>query len=356
MLSSVWEDFLGVARVGMHDNFFHLGGHSLLAVRVMLRLRQLLQRELPLTLLFKAPTVGELAQALQADGAVPASPLIALRAPGLHLPLFCVHPAGGHVAAYLPLVQGLPGQQPVYGLQSRRLFDPQWQDRSIVQMACDYADAVRTVQPRGPYQLLGWSLGGMVAQAMAAELERRGETVAWVGLIDTARYQGGEGGVDPQGPALRHHRADEYLDQLAGLMRTELAGPERLQLRRGLVALPPDEQLAHLLAWATSTGSLKQGVDIEEIELQVQARDSANRLMREHRVEPVAAPLYLWWAEETLASDAGVLAGWDDATRCGVRHTTLKGSHWDVIRHPGLLQALCSLLEQTMQAQQDFIN
>ena len=339
LVANVWEELLGLPQVGRDDNFFHLGGHSLLAVRAMQRLRQLLGRELPLTLLFKAPTLAELARALTEDGAaIPASPLLALRREGTRPPLFCVHPAGGHVASYLPLVRALGPGQPVYGLQSRALFDPQWQDRSITEMAQHYVHALREAQPHGPYQLLGWSLGGLVAMAMAAHLEREGERVAFLGLLDTTLYR-------DQATALRHDRASELLDQLAGLCRAPLPPAQRSALQRDLAAQPPEHQLQQLLAWARAHADLKDEVDLDEIELQVQAREGAHRLMREHRVERVDAALHVWWAEQTLAAHDGAATDWNHFTRGGVRFATLAGDHWSLPRTPALHEHIARLLD-----------
>ncbi|WP_416136204.1 amino acid adenylation domain-containing protein [Aquabacterium sp. A7-Y] len=338
LIASTWEEHLGVEAVGTGDNFFELGGHSLLAVRVMQRLRQLLEREVPLTLLFQAPTVAALAAALQRQGpATPGgSPLIALRREGELPPLFCVHPAGGHVAAYLPLVKALGPQQPVYGLQSRALFDPSWRDPSIAAMARDYVAAIRQVQAHGPYRLLGWSMGGMIAQAMAAELEREGETVAFVALLDTTLY------TDVT-LAERHDLADEYLDQFEGLLRGGLAADTRAALYRELIALEPADQLAHLARWAEAGQRLE--IDrLDEIRLQVQVRDSANRLMRENRVQPVHAPLYLWCAQQTLDRHAAVNADWAAHTRGGLHRFSVPGDHWEVVASSAVHRGLAALL------------
>ncbi len=330
LVANVWEELLQQPQVGRDHNFFHLGGHSLLAVRVMQRLKTLLGRDLPLTLLFKAPTLRELAAALHADGAgTTTSPLIALQSQGSLRPLFCIHPAGGHVASYLPLVQALGPDQPVHGLQSRSLFDPHWQDTSVAEMAQHYVAALRELQPSGPYQLLGWSLGGLVAHAMAALLERDGEPVSFVGLIDTTRHR-------DAAVARRHDRASDLVDQLDGLSRSPLEPAVRSALQRELAALPPEDQPLHLLGWAKVHAALKDDVDVETIELQLEAHESAHRLMREHRVDTIDAPLTVWWAEHTLAAQADALADWQGTTRGGVRSTTLSADHWSVMRHPGL--------------------
>lgn len=98
--------------------------------------------------------------------------------------LFCIHPGFGTVFDYEPVARRLAGRRPVYGIQSRMLLDPDWRDASLPAMAADYAAQIRRIQPQGPYALLGWSLGGTLAAGIAAELERTGESVSLLGMID----------------------------------------------------------------------------------------------------------------------------------------------------------------------------
>ncbi|CAM5621612.1 D-alanine--D-alanyl carrier protein ligase [Streptomyces fumanus] len=136
------------------------------------------------------------------DEAVTASPralrkrddlevLLPLRTAGDRPPLFCLHHNTGLSWGYAALLRHLPDDQPVYGVQARGLTDPDTMPGSIEEMAADYAGQIRTVQPSGPYHLLGWSFGGVVAQAVAAHLEEQGEEVALVALLDA--YPGAAG-------------------------------------------------------------------------------------------------------------------------------------------------------------------
>ncbi|OXM68369.1 non-ribosomal peptide synthetase [Amycolatopsis vastitatis] len=110
--------------------------------------------------------------------------LLPLRAGGNRPPLYCVHASGGLSWNYAPLLRSLPQNQPVYGVQARGLARSEPPAASVEEMAADYVRQIRALQPSGPYHLLGWSLGGRIAQEMAALLEAVGEQVGLLALLD----------------------------------------------------------------------------------------------------------------------------------------------------------------------------
>jgi nonribosomal peptide synthetase CepC len=110
--------------------------------------------------------------------------LMPLRSGGNRPPLYCVHASGGLSWNYAPLLRSLPPNQPVYGVQARGLARAEPLPGNVEEMAADYVEQIRTVQPTGPYHLLGWSLGGRIAQAMATLLEAEGEQVGLLALLD----------------------------------------------------------------------------------------------------------------------------------------------------------------------------
>jgi thioesterase domain-containing protein len=189
LLAELWRDLLGADRVGRHDNFFDLGGHSLLAVQFVHRCREVSSLAPSLRLLFEHPTVAALAAAMTATRPSRFAHLVPLRRGSGGPALFCIHPAGGAVFCYLPLAAALGGEQQVYGLQAKGLEPGESADHSVEAMAEAYLAEIRGAQPQGPYHLLGWSFGGLIAYEVACRLEARGERVALLALLDTALYQ-----------------------------------------------------------------------------------------------------------------------------------------------------------------------
>ncbi|QSE92714.1 hypothetical protein JWS13_30955 [Rhodococcus pseudokoreensis] len=111
--------------------------------------------------------------------------LLPIRAPGTQSPLFCIHPAIGLSWCYGGLAQHLDSHRPVYGLQSPALTETLDESTSIEDLAARYAREIRTVQPDGLYHLLGWSLGGLIAHAVAIEMQRTGQEVALLAMMDS---------------------------------------------------------------------------------------------------------------------------------------------------------------------------
>ncbi|MER5769257.1 alpha/beta fold hydrolase, partial [Streptomyces sp. NPDC001985] len=192
ILCGLFADILGLPRVGIHDNFFELGGHSLLATRLISRIETALGVRHTIRSLFESPTVAALAQrpdsgsgAGQGGGAGDAlAALLPLRPGGSRPPLFCVHPAGGLSWCYSGLLSSLGPEVPLYGLQARGISGEEERPTSVDDMAADYVATLRAVQPDGPYHLLGWSYGGVVAHAIAAQLREQGQDVALLALLD----------------------------------------------------------------------------------------------------------------------------------------------------------------------------
>ncbi len=214
-LVAIWEEVLKVEPVGIDESFFDLGGHSLLAIRLMSRIEETFGRKFPLSALFVGPTIEELATLLREPYLeTPWSPLVTIRDQGEKRPFFCVHPAGGIVYCFHELAQQLGPDQPFYAFQAAGLDDDQEPFANLEAMAARYIQAIREVQPQGPYHIGGWSLGGLIAYEIAQQLVDAGDEVASLSLLDTRA---------PSANAWRDSVSPEAAEELRGLAR-EVAG------------------------------------------------------------------------------------------------------------------------------------
>jgi len=199
-LACIWVEILGIkkslelgpSQINIHDNFFDLGGHSLAAARLISRVRDIFQVELPIRYLFEYPTIAELAKSIETEPhqSEPKrwSYLVPIRASGTKKPFFIVPGGGGGEVELIhltKLVYLLGQEQPVYGLQARGWDGKQNPHPDVESMATDYLKEIRTVQHEGPYLLGGECIGGMIAFEMAQQLHTQGQKVAVLVLIDT---------------------------------------------------------------------------------------------------------------------------------------------------------------------------
>ncbi len=333
LLCALYAELTGAApeQVGVEHGFFELGGHSLSAMRLLARLTRQTGRELPLRALFEHPTPRALARALDLEHGY--SPLLPLRRSGSRPPLFCVHPAGGRASCYRPLAELLDPEIPVWGLEAAGLEPGERPHSSIDEMADSYVAAIRSVQPCGPYHLLGWSLGGRIAHAMAERLEALGETVACLVLLDAPAEVGSAARPGTEGETADDEAARQTARELARLTGqpvAELQGePERLD--------------ALLLQLAVASGLLPADAPRELARRVLDNLRGAEALIAGHRPGRCRAPILLFRADDGPGSaepagaepagaepDEGF--GWQRHTTAACRCLRLEAGHFGMLQ------------------------
>jgi len=329
-IARLFEEVLGVRGVGVRDDFFALGGHSLLAARLTFSLRQRLGRSFPLAAVLRHPTVEGLAALLRTDGEPPPrGPLVELAA-GSGRPLFLIHPVGGEVLSYVHLARSLSSERSVYGLQR----PDGARAEAIEEMAAGYLQAMRQVQPEGPYTLGGWSMGGVVAFEMARQLETRGESADTVVLIDSFAP-----GAVPEEPLSGGALAAAFAYDMARLLGIDLAGAPA-----GLAELDEDEALRQLAGQAQAAGLLPPGLDLPELQRRFATFAANARALERYAGGPCAAPILLVRASGRPAPQD---LGWTRFAQNPIELHETPGDHYTLL-HTSHVGTLASVLRERL--------
>jgi thioesterase domain-containing protein/acyl carrier protein len=305
-LAEAFADVLELPSVPVTASFFDLGGDSLRALRLVTAIRRRCELDLPLRMLFEHPSVAALAAATHRGTNVEQEPLVAIQPHGRRPPLFCVHAIDGDVLGYFELARRLGREQPLYGLQAWRRPDEPF-GTTVEEMAQVYVGALRRVQPSGPYRLVGWSFGGVIAFEMARQLRAAGESVALLTLLDS-----------------RCPRGEVELTEAE--VRAE---DERALAQAGESGAP---------SWAAD-------LDAGAVEAALALRARWVRSMRAYAPEAQPVPLLLLSASETALGDGG----WGEATTATLEVRELPGNHLAMLRDP-MVARVADELRQALAA------
>ncbi|NEP29203.1 thioesterase domain-containing protein, partial [Moorena sp. SIO3I6] len=356
--TQIWSDVLNLTSVGVQDNFFELGGNSLIAVRLMSLIQEKFQINLPLATLFQSPTIEQLAVVLGSDSSTTLwSPLVPIQPNGSLPPFFCVGGAGGNVLYFHHLARYLGGDQPFYGLQAQGLDGETKPLESIEEIAGQYIKAIQTVQPVGPYFLGGHSFGGKIAFEMATQLQRLGESVALVAILDTSAPISE---LNPKEDFATWDNA-RWICHMAGVLE-ELFG-ENLQLSDDtLDSLTPEKQINYLKQQLEIVGVLPPQADIKLVRGLLQVYQTQCQIdYVPHNTSGTSITLFR--AQEVSEQEnADHLSydpawGWNQFSDSEVEIHTVPGSHISMMSEPHvkvLGEKLQKSLEQA-QANQTYV-
>jgi amino acid adenylation domain-containing protein len=350
-LLQIWEEVLHVSGIGIEDDFFALGGHSLLAVTLMARMQKEWGCRLELSLLVEGATIKQLAEHLRGDSDFsPRSPLVPIQAGGSNPPFFCVHPAGGTVLCYVPLARHMGAEQPFYALED--LYRDHEPEASIEGLAERYIAAIREVQPQGPYDLGGWSFGGIVAYEMAVQLVRMGETVNRVVLIDSG----------PPHVVSAYTEAEDAL--LLAIIATEVLGNSQQETKRihaELECLEPRDQLKWTLAYLQAADIVSEDTDVEWVKQALDQFRGRQTAIKNYRPAAYHGSVILLRALSnelsTMEAVPGKIVdglqqhdyGWGQLIEEGLQVLTVPGDHGTLLQEPHI-RALAQQLTACLKA------
>lgn len=348
-LSQLWQDILRVDRVGLNDNFFHLGGHSLLAMKLMAKIESVFKQAISINALMQNPTLESLAQLLRLNQNQDQwQVIVPIRETANAKPIFFIPGSGGNILYFQELSSALCSSYSVYGLQARGLDGVSNPHASIEAMATDYAQQIKLIQPLGPYSLVGHSIGGAVAFAMAAILQMQGNSISFLGLLDTPAPQ-----RKISYPAAQWDNA-QWLVEIAHLLGSVSGKSINVDITV-LRTLSESEQINRLQQSLEDAGVLpaeSQSQRLRGLVSVLRAADTA--FMGYNPKRKCNLPITLFRAKQRYAKDKlGLLNdtpadptwGWQTYADCPIRVCWVEGDHLSMLKLP-YVQSLARSLEQ----------
>jgi amino acid adenylation domain-containing protein len=352
-LVEIWEEVLNTSPISITDDFFQIGGHSLLAVRIMTMIRNRLKQTVPVTSLFRNPTIAGLAKVLAQSSAAPASPvLVEIQPEGEDVPFFCVHPVGGSVFCYADLARALGRKRPFYGLQAPApgVFSEDALDESgatIEQIASLYIRDIQRVRRRGPYLLGGWSMGGLIAFEIARQLNQQGESVGTLVLFDTY--------LPPQDREIIDERDELPIPIRFAADMSRLIGKDQVDLQEQFLSLDVHQQRAMLLDALKRDGVLAEDAPGEEMDRLLTVFKRNSMAVDRYRLRRGKQRIILFRTAKANVPEQ-LAQQWRRWAAGGVELCLTPGDHYDMLKRPHvslLAKRLKSYLELSEREQTD---
>ena len=185
LLLTIWSQVLDVENINLTDDFFEIGGHSLIAIEVVMRIEKLTGKKLPLSVLFEFSTIAELARVLDGDAEIKKwKSLVPVKPSGTKEPLYLVHGGGLDVMVFNNVAKYMDDDQPVYGLKAKGQDGDDEVLGSVEEMAAFYISEMVEQNPEGPYAIVGYSAGAVIAFEMAKQLKAAHKEIKMLGIID----------------------------------------------------------------------------------------------------------------------------------------------------------------------------
>ena len=340
-MAAIWSNVLGATDLPVNRSFFDLGGHSLQALKLFNQIDKEFGKKLPLSTLFEAPTIEQLAARFaprEPKEAIPAS-LTALHKKGKQTPLFCIHGGDGGTLIYRQLSEGLAKDRPFYTLEAPALTGEEDVASTIEETAKTYLKQIKTVQAEGPYLLGGYCFGGIVVYEIAQQLKAAGEEVELLCLFDTDNPS-----VAPRYLSLAERASRQWLEN-SDKSWVGRVGKLSGRFGEGLVNKLKVKGEKAAATVATSTG-MDVGAKIQTVIV----REAHDRAMRRYSPKAYDGDVVLFTAED---QGDGVIypphLGWEGYVRGDLKVVTIPGEHLTIFQEPhvtSLAKKLCQILRE----------
>lgn len=323
-VAGIWQEILGLEKVGIHDNFFELGGHSLIAVRMITRLEKEIGVKLPLAILFKYPTIDSLVSFIEKENKdlnTTWRSLVPIKAAGTKMPVYIIHGSGLNVLSFSDIAMYVDDDQPVFGLQAKGLNGIEEASDDMTEIAKAYVAEILEHNPSGPYAIAGYSFGGYVAVEIRNQLELMGKEVKMLAIFDTNAVDSG------------HYKLSTKIKRQF---------PKLIWFLKSLIQRPGPTLSYQQFLLRKSIKNISTKIMGST---KVEANDYYNRLeeinrkhwqaFRRYNLRPFNDVIYLFRAQERIYFvDDFKYLGWNKFAKKGVRVYEVSGDHRTMLLPP----------------------
>lgn len=314
-MTRIWEDVLGAERIGRDDDFFAIGGRSIAAVRVFALIEERFGRSLPITLLLERPTIAQLCHALDSgDDEAFGRPLVTIQADGTRRPIFFVHSGAEEAFLFRSVAAHLGPEQPVYVFQAMGRNDGGELPATIEEIAERYLAELRSVQREGPYNLVGYCFGGVVAYEMARRIRASGEQLHALAVVDSP------------GPLFKPRSWSAHAVTLC--RRNGVRPVASYAVRRALGAM------RSRLRGSFSAGESTDSEQRLRVELELMRR-ACNRAYLDYRPQPIDIPMTVFQTAENEWLDDYESSAWERLAPA-ITPIEVEGGHTTMFLEPAV--------------------
>jgi len=325
-VQKIWSEILDENVISVHTNFFEMGGNSLLVLHMINKIYNKLNIEIPVVELLENPTIESISTYLKKMMGIEEKEnlksLVVLKERGNRHPIFLVHSNGGFLVLYTSLVRSMAKDQPIYGFQLSKLDDMQ----TLEEIASDYIKELLEINPSGPYILIGFSAGGILAFEMSKQLNQLGKKVEFLGLLDTY-------------PISYDFNADkstlirEFIEQRFNLKKDELDIINNLS---------EEEQYSYILELGKKNNFFTPDQGIDRVKHILKSFIKINLALKEYKITPIQNEIIFFKAIDE-GDDPSMY--WEELTKKNIQIIKVPGDHHSMIKPPNVDKLIKILIE-----------
>ncbi len=335
LLTAIWQSLLRRSPIAVDDNFFSLGGNRRIADLLFAEISRKMRRELPSATIFHAPTIAAMASVLDQPDLPRFSPFVQMRAGSKKPPILIAHGLDG-CTSFSKLARQIQTEHSIYGILAKGVDGMEDPFDCVEDMAQYYVDGLNELQPYGPYILIGYSFGGLVALEMAQRLSESGKQVGLLVLIDAY-------------PHPRNLSLGQRIRLTVQRTQTHLAQMKRRQIRDAIAYLVDGLKRRSGIAGADRGQDISDTSRLSFAHTTLQVKDKSYEALARYRPQPYRGDMKFIKSENDTYFPGDPLSVWSHLART-VDVETVPGNHLNMVstHSEGLAPVLTRYLQEAV--------